>query len=89
MNKFNRIKSYINYKLNAQGLQKTHSPFVYKFIKEVINGVAIHPEIKQIEKIRRQLLKDSKVIEFQDYGAGSMKSPSKKSEHPTTSLKKN
>ncbi|RYD81487.1 MAG: class I SAM-dependent methyltransferase, partial [Sphingobacteriales bacterium] len=48
-----------------------HSPFVFDFIKFVKNDKTKYPVYEPIEKIRKDLLKDTVIIEVQDFGAGS------------------
>ena len=66
-------KKYIHYfftAANGKG-HGTHSPFVYKFITDILNDKKKYPEYKTIEQLRKQLLQEKKSIEVQDFGAGS------------------
>ena len=56
--------------LNGKG-HGTHSPFVYSFIREVINDKRKFYAYTGIEYLRRQLLDDKKLITVEDFGAGS------------------
>ena len=56
--------------LNGKG-HGTHSPFVYSFIREVINDKRKLYAYSGIEYLRRQLLEDKKTITVEDFGAGS------------------
>lgn len=48
-----------------------HSPFVFSFIKNVLNDRKHYDSYKAIEKERRALLENHSKIEVADYGAGS------------------
>ena len=48
-----------------------HSPFVFSFIKNVLNDRKEYDCYKAIEKERRSLLKNNSIIEVADFGAGS------------------
>lgn len=56
---------------DAQTIYSAHSPFIFRFMKEVINN---HDKIDKIEKIelkRRELLRSKASIPFVEYGAGT------------------
>ncbi|MEP7079084.1 MAG: class I SAM-dependent methyltransferase [Ginsengibacter sp.] len=66
-------KKYIYYfftAANGKG-HGTHSPFVYKFITDILNDSKKYPEYETIEHLRKKLLQEKTSIEVQDYGAGS------------------
>ena len=48
-----------------------HSPFVFDFIKNVLNDKQSYPAYQPIESLRKKLLADSTVIDVEDFGAGS------------------
>ncbi|MET0300756.1 MAG: class I SAM-dependent methyltransferase [Flavitalea sp.] len=65
-------KKYIRYyftALNGKG-HGVHSPFVFDFIKFVMNDKTIYPEYVLIEKQRKKLLNDHEEISVVDFGAG-------------------
>lgn len=71
--RFQLAKKYFHYYLsssNGKG-HGIHSPFVFDFVKHVLNDKQNYPAYQPIEKIRKQLLTDSTVIEVEDFGAGS------------------
>jgi predicted O-methyltransferase YrrM len=71
--KFQLAKKYLHYYFaasNGKG-HGIHSPFVFDFVKNVLNDKQSYPAYQSIEKIRKQLLTDSTVIEVEDFGAGS------------------
>jgi predicted O-methyltransferase YrrM len=48
-----------------------HSPFVYDFIRNVLNDRKDYPAYKEVERLRGLLLKDNTVLQVEDMGAGS------------------
>lgn len=48
-----------------------HSPFVFDFIKNVLNDKKKYDCYESIEKLRRKLLHNDHIIEVEDFGAGS------------------
>jgi predicted O-methyltransferase YrrM len=71
--KLQLAKKYLHYYLTASNGKGhgIHSPFVFDFIKHVLNDKQSYPAYSQIEKIRKLLLSDPTVIEVEDFGAGS------------------
>ena len=65
---------YFRYYLGASSKKGhgTHSPFVFGFIKNVLNTTTSSAITKPIENLRRELLNDRRSIDIQDYGAGSV-----------------
>lgn len=55
-----------------------HSPFVYKLVTEIIYDKAKPDDYKLVKNTRRKLLKDSRIIETTDLGAGSLLKKSNK-----------
>ncbi len=52
----------------------THSPFVYSFIKQVLNKQIPADKFDSIEQYRKQLLQDKEMVNVWDRGAGSRQS---------------
>jgi predicted O-methyltransferase YrrM len=48
-----------------------HSPFVYEFIREVLNDRKFYEEYGRIEVLRKKLLGDKRSLQIDDPGAGS------------------
>src|SRR5688500_763193 len=72
---------YLHYRLtsaNGKG-HGIHSPFVFSFIKDVLNDRTKYPEYKEIEDLRRKLLADNTPVPLEDYGAGSFSGPGSRS----------
>lgn len=72
-NRFQLAKKYVRYYLTASNGKGhgIHSPFVFDFVKNVLNDKQSYPAYQQIEKLRKKLLADPTVIEVEDFGAGS------------------
>ena len=77
--KFTLLTKYIKYQLSASNGKGhgTHSPFVYDFIRNVLNDKSQFLYYETIEAVRDKLLRDNRVIEVADLGAGSSVIPTK------------
>lgn len=66
-------KKYLKYYISACSSKGhgVHSPFVFDFIKFVKNDKKKYDCYHTIENLRQQLLKNTTVIEVEDFGAGS------------------
>jgi len=71
---------YIRYFFNASNGKGhgIHSPFVYQFVKQVLNKNNTPSNVDSIEQRRAQLKKNKSVIDIIDLGAGSKHSLNKK-----------
>jgi predicted O-methyltransferase YrrM len=71
--RFQLAKKYLHYYITASNGKGhgIHSPFVFDFIKNVLNDNRNFYAYQQIEDLRRQLLKNETIIEVEDFGAGS------------------
>jgi predicted O-methyltransferase YrrM len=72
-NTFTLIYKYISYLWKASNGRGhgVHSPFVYAFIKNVLNTKSKGENVDAIELYRQQLLKNQKEIAILDLGAGA------------------
>jgi len=68
---FQLLKSYLKHRLVAKTRHGVHSPFVYKLVDEVIYDYSSNAAYDEIEQQRKVLLKDPRVINITDLGAGS------------------
>ncbi len=70
---FQLAKKYIHYYFTAENSKGhgVHSPFVFEFIKFVLNDKNKYDVYSIIEKQRQVLLNDKTVIDVEDFGAGS------------------
>ncbi|MFI5187962.1 MAG: O-methyltransferase [Chitinophagales bacterium] len=48
-----------------------HSPFVFDFIRTVLNDSEAYADYRKVEDLRRKLLRDETILMIEDYGAGS------------------
>ncbi|MEZ4998696.1 MAG: hypothetical protein R2758_14940 [Bacteroidales bacterium] len=48
-----------------------HSPFMFRFITEVLGGSTDKAITREVENLRREMLADTRVIRVRDLGAGS------------------
>jgi predicted O-methyltransferase YrrM len=56
-----------------------HSPFVYDFVRNVLNDRNHYPEYATIEQLRDRLLLDNTPVPVEDYGAGAGRAATSKS----------
>jgi predicted O-methyltransferase YrrM len=68
---------YFRYYLSASNGKGhgVHSPFVFDFIKNVLNDKKEYDCYYSLEKLRSELLHARRVIEVEDFGAGSLAVP--------------
>jgi len=71
--KFQLAKKYFKYYFTAANGKGhgVHSPFVFEFIKFVMNDKKHYDIYKEAEGLRTELLRNEAVIEVEDFGAGS------------------
>lgn len=69
---------YINYRLTAYTEHDLHSPFMYNFYMELIKNNHPFNDFDELNSIRKQLQKNTSIIEITDFGAGSKKLHSNK-----------
>ena len=62
---------YLSFLFQAKNEHSIHSPFVFELYTTAIKPKPIYYCYKEIEAIRKSLLRSEKVIEVKDYGAGS------------------
>ena len=64
---------YLQYWFNASNGKGhgIHSPFVFDFIRKVLNDKHEYAEYKKIEQLRSSLLSNHKLLTIEDFGAGS------------------
>ena len=86
--KFQIAAKYLQYYFTASNGRGhgTHSPYIYYFINEILNDPYHYEAYDAIEKLRKELLKDKRILEVKDFGAGS--SVSKKNQRTISSIAK-
>jgi predicted O-methyltransferase YrrM len=67
------IYSYIVYLLKSRSRYKTHSPFVYDLINDVLRDKENYPKYYGLHKYRMKLSGSSSMIETVDFGSGAGK----------------
>ena len=67
-NKFTLARKFIHYYLTAANGKGhgIHSPFMYSFVRSVLNDRKSYYAYAEIEEVRKRMLKDSTVVEVQD-----------------------
>jgi predicted O-methyltransferase YrrM len=80
---------YLGYYLRASNGKGhgIHSPFVFDFIKKILNDRTVYPEYEKVEALRKQLHIDHTVLQVEDFGAGS--SVSNTNQRTVSSIVKN
>jgi predicted O-methyltransferase YrrM len=74
---FPLIVPYIKHLLRAGNAHSIHSPFVYDlYTKAIRSNTSGSADFREIENLRKRLLKDSDEIEILDLGAGSRRNKS-------------
>ncbi len=70
---FQLAARYISYRLRAGNSRGhgMHSPFVYAFIRELLQDKKPYPEYAKVEAMRAELRRDREALEVLDLGAGS------------------
>ena len=68
---FKFITDYLKHRITAKTRHGTHSPFVYHLVDEVIYDFSPKIVYQAIEKQRKKLLNDDRIITVTDLGAGS------------------
>ncbi|HET7897767.1 MAG TPA: SAM-dependent methyltransferase, partial [Flavisolibacter sp.] len=61
---------YYTSAFNSKG-HGMHSPFVFRFILHVLNNKSGFVPPPEIEQLRKDMLRDKRVLEIEDFGAGS------------------
>jgi predicted O-methyltransferase YrrM len=72
--RYQLIRKYLHYYIHASNGKGhgVHSPFVFDFIKNVLNDKTSYADYKRIESIRESLLHNKTTIQVEDLGAGSV-----------------
>src|ERR1700743_3086715 len=72
--RFRLAQKYLHYYLTAANGKGhgIHSPFVYDFVRNVLNDGGPYPDWERIEELRGRLLRDDRVLRIEDMGAGSV-----------------
>jgi predicted O-methyltransferase YrrM len=77
MKKYEFIKNYIKYYFSAKTKYSIHSPFVFEFVTQVLEGKTSRVEkLKEIELLRKSLCFSNAEIQVVDLGASSIQNSS-------------
>lgn len=70
-----RVKSWIKHQLTARntGGHGVHSPYLFEWVRMVMSDKNTYYVWDEIEEIRQEMLKDTRELEFVDYGSGKLK----------------
>jgi predicted O-methyltransferase YrrM len=74
---------YIKHRFKSKTRHGVHSPFAYRLVDKVIYDFHAKPSYGKIEELRAELLKDERLINITDLGAGSHVNNSKKKQVKT------
>lgn len=71
--KFQLAINYLKHQLHASNSKGhgIHSPFIFYLVDLVLNDHQTYPAYKKIEAIRKKLMKDKRILQLEDFGAGS------------------
>lgn len=65
--------TFINYLIHSKSRYKTHSPFVYSFINDVLRDKKQYPVFSALHKYKKKIRSSSSVVESVDFGSGAGK----------------
>jgi predicted O-methyltransferase YrrM len=67
-------RKYLTYYFNASNAKGhgIHSPFVFNFIRLVLNDTNLYPEYRKVEMLRHSLSRNHFELKVDDLGAGSL-----------------
>lgn len=74
---------FLKHQFNAKTRHGVHSPFTYRLLDEVIYDFKTKADYQNIEKLRSELFRDSRIITIRDLGAGSTLNTSKQKQVST------
>lgn len=65
------IKYFSQFLFSSKNEHSLHSPFVFELFTKIIKSKARFSCFEQIERLRKQLIKNRSIVEITDFGAGS------------------
>ena len=70
-----RVSSWLKHQLTARntGGHGVHSPYLFEWVRMVMSDKNTYYVWDEIEEIRQEMLKDTRELEFVDYGSGILK----------------
>lgn len=78
--KFQLARKYLHYYFTAANGKGhgIHSPFVYRFVRDLLIDSTNYPEYNSVENLRSRLKQDQQLVDIEDLGAGSALSKSRR-----------
>lgn len=70
--RFYILRSFVQFYFAAKTKYRTHSPFVFDFINNILEDNRNYYAFNQLETLRKLLEKDTRKIKMRDLGAGSL-----------------
>lgn len=80
LNRIKIIGRFIRFYFQAKTQYSVHSPFVFEFVREIIEDDRMFYVFQEAEVLRGELLKSSETVEVEDFGAGSQSTPKNKTQ---------
>lgn len=80
LNNLYRLGDYFNYLLTAGTKHSVHSPFMYRFISEILLSKSENNQFAHIETIRKKMIKSDTSVDYTDLGGGNKSGKRKLSE---------
>jgi len=70
-----RVSSWLKHQLTARntGGHGVHSPYLFEWVRMVMSDKNTYYVWDEIEELRQEMLKDTRELEFVDYGSGKLK----------------
>jgi len=65
------LSAYLKHRFSVQSKFSLHSPFIYKFWSGILKDRSALNAYREVEKIRKEMLSDKRVIKHTDLGAGA------------------
>lgn len=67
------LSTYLGYLVTSRTRYKTHSPFVYGFINNVLRDKTKYPEYSKLHEYRKKISSSTSFVETVDFGSGAGK----------------
>jgi len=78
LKRFYILKSFFRFYFAAKTKYRIHSPFVFEFVNNILEDNRTYYAYSSVESLRKLLKHDKKVLNIQDFGAGSLTTKSNK-----------
>ncbi len=64
-----RLSAFLHHRLKANNRHGTHSPYVYRFLEEVLYDRSEHQAYAELDQLIEKLGRDERILEYKDPGA--------------------